>query len=113
LGNLYLAIFAPGTHFDAGRTAAEERVYGFCHVRVHGEMSAVVNFDQDIERRRRFPFEDGLLGPTPSGFFVTKSDRLDAADQIGQDRVLDEIFQRAAVGRGDQTYAAFGDGAGR
>ena len=67
---------------------------------------------------RRQPEDDQLdataqgLAPAPR-FFVRQRDALDAAHQIRQRRVEQQVFQRLAVSRADQLNAALGNGARR
>ncbi len=49
----------------------------------------------------------------PSGFFIGQGNALDAADQIGQRRIEQQIFQRVTVGGADELNAALIDGARR
>src|SRR3972149_3146660 len=51
--------------------------------------------------------------PRAPRFLVGQRHGLDAADEVGERRVLQEVVQRVAVRRGDKLHAALGDGARR
>ena len=76
-------------------------------------MRSVVNFDQHVEGRWGFAFQDRFLGSAPPGLHIAQGNGLYAADEIGQGRVLDQILQLAAVGRGNQPHAPLGNRTGR
>ena len=78
-----------------------------------GEPIAVMDLDEDVERRRRLALEDGLLGTTASGLFIRKGHGLDAAQQVVERRVDEQVFQRVAVRGRNELDAALGDGARR
>jgi hypothetical protein len=111
MADLNVAVFAPGAHLDGWRPAAQEAVHRLGDIWVEREAVTVVNLDQHIERRRRLAFEHGLLRAAPSRFVITKSDRLDPADQIGEGGILDQVFQGAAVGGRNQAHTPLGDAA--
>ena len=73
---------------------------------------ALLDLDQHVEGGRRAPFEHRLLRAAPAGFFIRKSDGLDAADQVGQGRVEQQVVDGPAMRRADQLDAALGNGAG-
>ena len=56
--------------------------------------------------------ENGFLGAAAAGFLVGQGDGIDAADQVGEGRVHEQVFECIAVGGADQLDAAFGNGAG-
>ena len=56
-------------------------------------------------RRSRIAF----CVPRRLRLIVTERDGLDAADEVGQRRVHDQVLERVAVRRGDELDAAFGD----
>ena len=58
------------SQFRPRHSAAENQINGRGHVFVHGDLIAIDDFDDGVKRRRRLPFEDRFLRPTPSGLFV-------------------------------------------
>ena len=70
------------------------------------------DLDDYLESGRRFALQNGLLRAALLGLLIGKRDGLDAADEVRQGRVHQQIFQRIAVGRADKLHAALGDGAG-
>mmetsp|Transcript_5795 Transcript_5795/g.22903 ORF Transcript_5795/g.22903 Transcript_5795/m.22903 type:complete len:226 (-) Transcript_5795:487-1164(-) len=70
---------------------------------------AFVHFDQNWKRRRTLTLEDGLLAPSRARFVVAERDSLDAADQIGQRRVLDQVLQQLPVRGTNELNTTLGD----
>ena len=70
---------------------------------------AIVNLDDDVERRRRLALEHGLARAAPARFFVGERHRADAADQVGERRVHQQVLERLPVRGADQRDAALGD----
>ena len=71
-----------------------------------------LDFDEDVESGRGFALQNGLLGAAAAGFLVGQGDGIDAADQVGERGVHEQVFERIAVGGADELDAAFGDRAG-
>ncbi len=92
--------------------AAEHRVDRVRDVRMDHDPFAVLDLHDHVERRRRLPLQDALLGPAAACLLVAERDALDPADQVGQRRVQHQVVEVVAVGRPDELHAAFGDGAG-
>ncbi len=99
-------------HFGLGRVAAQDGVYRGGHVWVHQHVVALLDLHQHFEGGWGAAFEHGLLRAAAAGFLVGQGDQLDAADQVGQGGVEQQVIERAAVGRADQLDTALGDGAG-
>ena len=91
--------------------AAQEGIHRFGDVSMDGEFIARLDLDQHIEGGRGAALEHGLLRAAAAGFLVRERDRFDAADQVGQGGVEQQIFERLAVRRADELHAALGDGA--
>ena len=89
--------------------AAQQRVDDFGDVLVNRQPIAIVDLDNDVEGRRRFALEHGLARAAPARFLVGERDGADAADQVGERRVHQEVLERLAVRRADQRHAALGD----
>ena len=89
--------------------AAQQRVDGLGHVAVDEHLLAVLDLDDDVERRRRLALEHALLRPSAARLLVAEGDALDAADEVGQRRVEHQVVEVVAVRRPDQLDAALGD----
>ena len=100
---------------DLGRQgeAAQERVDRGQDIGVDRETVTRLDLDQHVEGGRGAPFEHRLLGTAPARFLVRESDRFDAADQVAQGRVEQQVVERDAVRGADELDAALGDGARR
>src|SRR5688572_27981827 len=72
------------SRFGTGVVAAQHGVDGVRDALVDGNALPAFDFDDDIEGRRRFAFEDRLLRAAAARFFVPEGNRLDAADQVGE-----------------------------
>ena len=83
------------------------------HVVVYGQVLPVLDLDDDVKGGRRFALQHRFLRAPPTGFLVTQRDRLDAAYQIAQSGVLEEIVEGDAVGGADQLHPPFGNRARR
>ena len=92
------------------RVAAQQRVDGVGDVAVDGDPLAILDLDDDVERRGRLALEDALLGPPAAGLLVAEGHALDPADQVGQGRVEHQVVEVVAVGGADELDAALGDG---
>ena len=100
----------PLTHFGLRLVAAQQRIDGVGNVGVDRESIAVVDLDEHVERRRRLAFEHRLARAAAARFFVGERDAADAADQVGERRVHQDVFERSAVRGADELHAAFRDG---
>ena len=105
------ALLVAPAQLRGDRVAAQHRVDGVGDVGVDDDPLAVLDLDDDVERRRRLALEDALLGPPPAGLLVAEGDALDPADEVGQGRVEHQVVEVVAVGGADQLDAALGDGA--
>ena len=80
---------------------------------MHQPAVAAVHFHGQGEGRFRGPFKNGLLGAAAAGFLIAQGDRLDAAHQVAEGGVLDQIGQLIAMGGRHQHHAPLGNGARR
>ncbi len=92
--------------------AAQQRVDDVGDVFVNREAIAIVDLDDDVEGRRRLPLEHRLARAAAACLFVGERHRADAADEVGERRVHQQVLQRLPVRGADQRHAAFGDRAG-
>ena len=97
----------------AKSVAAQQAVDHLRHVVMHGQAVALLNFNKDVERRRRLALQNGLAGAAAARFLVGEGDGLDAADEVGEGGIAGEVFERVAVRRGDKLHAALGNRARR
>ena len=74
---------------------------------------AILNFDQQIERRRGLAFKHGFTRAAPARFFIRKRYGTDPAEQIRERRVHQKIFEGLTVGCTDKRHAALSDRACR
>ena len=72
----------------------------------------VLDFHHHIKSRGRFPFQDAFLRAAETGLLVAQGYGLDAAYQVGQGRVHNQVIQGVAVGGSNELDATLGDGAG-
>ncbi len=79
---------------------------------VNGQTIFVLNLDEDVERWWRLALEDRLLRPTPFGLLIAQCDSLNAANEIAERGIHEEVLQGIPVRRRDELNAAFGDRAG-
>ena len=102
-----------GANPNLGRLhrAPERRVDDVGERLVDRDAVAVLDLDQHVERRRRLPLEHRLLRSTAAGLLVGKGHALDAAEQVVEGRVDEQVLERLAVRGRDQLHAALGDGA--
>ena len=99
-------------NFGGERPAAQQGIDGLGDFMVHDHALAFLDLDEDVEGGRGFAFEHGLLGAAAAGLLVGQGDGIDAADQVGEGWVHEQVFEGIAVGGADELDAAFGDGAG-
>ncbi len=78
-----------------------------------GHRLPVLNLHQHIERWRGSAFQHRLLRASPACFFVGQSHTVNAAHQIAQRGVHQQVVQRIAVSGAYQLYAPLGDGTRR
>ena len=91
------------------RVAAQQRVDDFADVLVDREPVAILNLDQHVERRRRLALEHGLARAAAARFLIGERHGGDAAHQVGEGRVHQQVLERLAVRGADQLHAALGD----
>ena len=101
------------TRSSVRRRAAQEAVDRRRDVVVDGELVLLLDLDDHVEGRRRLALEHRLLRAAPARLLVGERDRLDAADEVRERRVLQQVLERVAVRGGDELHAALGDGARR
>jgi hypothetical protein len=89
---------------------AQDRINGAGRIVVNHDLVAVHDFHDRIECRRPFAFAYGLLGPAQSRLLVAQGDGLNAADQVRQRRVRNEVFEAVSMGGRDELHAALCDG---
>ena len=106
------ALFVHPAHFRGDGVAPQPLVDHFGHFIVDGQAVPAVNFHHHIESRRPLAFQHALLRAAVARLLVAQGNRLNAADEVGQGGVHNEVIQGVAVGGGDQLDAALGDGAG-
>ena len=87
--------------------APQDAVNRICHVRVYDHLAPVLYLDQYVESGRSATFQDRLLRPAAARLDVSQRNRLDAAHQIRESRVHDQIVQRIAVSGGDKLDSTF------
>ncbi len=104
-----LAILAAVADLRSQLAAAQEIVHRFRNVVVHGHALPVLDLYEHVEGWRRLALEHGLLRAAASGFLVAERHAIDAAHQVAERGVKQEIFKRDAVGRADQLHPALGD----
>ncbi len=93
--------------------AEQQRVDGGRDVGVDEDLLAILDLDDDVERRRRLALEDALLRAAATRLLVAQGHALDAADQVRQRRVEHQVVEVVAVRGADQLHAALGDRARR
>ena len=96
-----------------GGLAAQQLVHRGGHIPMHQPAVAAVHFHRLGERRFRRPFQHGFLGAAAARLLIAQRDRLDAANEVAEGGVFDQIGQGIAVGCGHQHHAPLGDRAGR
>jgi len=78
-----------------------------------GQTITVMNLDEYVEGGRRLAFEYGLLSSATARLLVGEGDGLDAAQQIVQGGVDQQVLEGIAMRGGHQLHPALGDGSGR
>ena len=76
--------------------APQQVVDGVADVRVHPPPVALQNLDGDVKRRRRGALQHRFLDAAPARLLVAQRHRLDAADQVVQRGVLEQVAQLVA-----------------
>ena len=112
LGPAEFAVVFDPSALQGDAEAPEHLVDGLPDVERDEDVVAALDLDEDVEGWRGLAFEDGLLGASPAGLDVAERDSLNAADEVGEGGVLDEVFEGVAVRGGDELDSPFGDGAG-
>jgi hypothetical protein len=80
---------------------------------VHGQVLPVLDLDNYVKGGWSLALKHSLLRAPPAGLFIAEGHRLDAAHQIAQGRVLQQVVQGDAVGGTDQLHPALGNRARR
>ncbi|MNS39074.1 hypothetical protein D3C72_713430 [compost metagenome] len=80
---------------------------------MNGQAITVLKLHGDVEGRGSLALQDALLGAAPARLLVREGHRLDAADEVREGGVHQEVLERVAVGRPDELDPALGDGPGR
>ena len=109
--DLHLTFCVQTALFRREGPVAQDGVHGSSNIVVDHHVLAVLNLDQNVERRRRPALEDALLCAAPPRLLVGEGHRFDAAHEVAQRRVHEQVVQVVAVGRADELHAALGDGA--
>ena len=97
LDDLDFALRIPHSDFWSGRSAPEQFVHRFGYIVMDGKLVHLHDLYDHVESWRRFPLKYGLLSSSPLCFFVAQSDCLNAADQVAQCGVHQQVLQRVAV----------------
>ena len=101
-------VFAiPVAQFQVQRFATQHAVHGIGHIAMHKQAFPFLNLDQYIKSRWGAPFKNCFLRPTPPRFFIREGNTFDAANQVGERGVQQQILQGVAVRRTDSLHAAF------
>jgi len=61
------------------------------NIGVDHDALAVLDLHDHVERGRRLPLQDALLGPAPARLLVAERDALDPADQVGERGVQHQL----------------------
>ena len=104
-----LAILAAVANLGSQLAAAQEIVHRFCDVVVYGHALPVLDLYEHVKGWGCLALEHGLLRAAASGFLVAERHAIDAAHQVAERGVEQEVFKRDAVGRADQLHPALGD----
>mmetsp|Transcript_2519 Transcript_2519/g.5651 ORF Transcript_2519/g.5651 Transcript_2519/m.5651 type:complete len:500 (+) Transcript_2519:372-1871(+) len=102
----------PRAELHGGAAALQHLVHALRHVVRHPHV-ALVHLDEDGERGRAHALHDALLAPARARLIVPQRHRGDAAHQVRQRGVLDEVLQQLPVRGAHQLHPALGDGAAR
>ena len=78
------ALLVSPAQLGRDRVTPEHRVDRVRDVRVDQHPLAVLDLDDDVERRRGLALQHALLGAAAAGLFVAERDALDPADEIGR-----------------------------
>src|SRR5579872_3916086 len=78
---------------------------------MHNQFLPALLLYDDIEGGRSFTLKNALLRMATPRLLVTEGHGLDAADEIGERRVDQQVAERVTVSGGDKLHAKFGDGA--
>ena len=71
---------------------------------------AVLNLDQHVKCGRRLPLEHRLLGAAPPRLLVGEGHALDAAQEVVERRVHEQVLERLTVRGRDELHAALRNG---
>ena len=80
---------------------------------MHQPEAAAVHLHGQGEGGFGRPFLHGLLGAAAPRLLIAQGHRLNAANQVAEGGVLEQVAEGVAVGRGHQGHAPLGDRAGR
>src|SRR5579884_1209740 len=104
-------LLVAGALLGDDRLAAQHVVDRIGYVAVDDQLFPALLLHYHVEGWRGLALKDALLRMAASGLLIAQRDGLNAAHQIGERRVDQQVAQRVTVCRRDQLHAAFGDGA--
>ena len=105
-----LAVGVAEAALDDRGAALQEGVDAVFHP-VGDPVGAGAHLDQEREGGGVSALQDGLLGAAGASLVVSEGHALDAADEVRERRVLDEVLEELPVRRADEHHAALSDGA--
>ena len=94
----------PQTNLRPYRPAAQKRVHNRGGVVEYRKLVARPDFDKRVEGRGRLPFENCLLRPAASSFFITQRHRMYSAKKVGQRGIHQKIVERVSMCGGNQLH---------
>ena len=109
LHDLDFARLVADADFRAGLAAAQQTIDSLRHIMMDRQFVDLDDLDDHIEGRRRLALQDRFLGAALLRFFIRERYRLNAADEIRERRVHQQVFEAVAVRRADELDAALGD----
>ncbi len=107
------AVGATDPHLRRFERPAQGRIDHLRQRLMDGQAIAVVNLDEHIEGGGRLAFEHGLLRPAASRLLIREGHGLNAAEEVVEGWVDEQVLQRVAVRGRDQLHPTLGDGARR
>src|SRR5207248_3310360 len=90
----------------AGGAPGQQAIDGFGGVPVREHLPAIDELDDAVEGGWSAALGDRLRRAPAARLFVAERDGVNAANQIGERRVLDQVLERGAVSGADELHAA-------
>ena len=105
-------VFVQRANNGGDGVAAEPLVNDVGHPVVDCHLLPALNLNYHVESWRGFALQDGFLSAPVARFLVAEGYRLNAAHQIGQGGIQNQVIQGVAMGGSHQLHAPLGDGSG-